>query len=394
MKTRNFFVVLIAFMSMLVFVSTSCRDTQKPDIQQAAALVDSVMIKGALTPGSNRDSLLAAQKQLAIQYTDKIKVNKISLEESYAAGKLFNFAEKYEQAIIALQRFDSATVDLKHLELLFELLIDNGKVEQARALFNKNIKPLNPEQPQNYYDYLEYGYLEQSNTTEALAVIDEALTTLDNTVAPLFVLDKAEILFNTGQKDSAYTLLNNLQNQPESDPGMQNRVSTKLNLFNLIGKPAPDILASTWIGSEPIQIKDFQGKVVIVDFWAPWCGPCRATFPHLKKLYTEYHDKGLEIIGVTRFYGRFNQLNQNLQNITPEEELPWIEKFKQHHEIQFPYAIASVEDGMKNATAWGVMGIPHIALIDKKGLVRIYAIGSGKATEDKLEKGVIQLLAE
>lgn len=394
MKIRYFYYVLIVLMFMLVFISTGCRYSQNLDIQQAAAVVDSVMIKGVVLPGSNRNSLLNEQKQLARQYTEKIDANTIDSKDAYAAGRLFNFAEKYELAITALQRFDSANVELKHLDLLFELLIDNGKVEEGQSLFINNIKPKNPPAQGKYYDYIMYGYQEQGNNTEALAVIEEALTVLDQSTSRPFIIDKAEILFNTGQQAAAREMLIELQDQTQNDPGLLNRITTKLTLFELVGKPAPEILASTWIGSEPVQIKDLSGKVVMVDFWAPWCGPCRSTFPHLKKLYAEYHNKGLEIIGVTRFYGRFNQLEQNLQNITPEDELPWLEKFKQHHEIPFPYAIASVEDGKNNGAVWGVLSIPHIVLVDKTGVVRMYALGSGKASEEKLEKGVIQLLEE
>ncbi|RYG08102.1 MAG: TlpA family protein disulfide reductase, partial [Chitinophagaceae bacterium] len=53
------------------------------------------------------------------------------------------------------------------------------------------------------------------------------------------------------------------------------------------------------IGGKPLSLADFKGKYVLLDFWASWCVPCREGNPHLKKLYAQYKNKGLEIIGVS-----------------------------------------------------------------------------------------------
>jgi len=117
-------------------------------------------------------------------------------------------------------------------------------------------------------------------------------------------------------------------------------------------------------------------------------------FPHLKKLYGEYHDQGLVIIGLTRCYGRFNQLGQNLRDLAPAAELEWITKFKEHHQISFPYAVADAEEAAANEAAYGVYGIPHMVVIDKKGVVQEYAIGSGPSSEKKLDDAIARLIAE
>lgn len=63
------------------------------------------------------------------------------------------------------------------------------------------------------------------------------------------------------------------------------------------GKPAPDLANKNPEGKE-IRLSDLKGKVVLVDFWATWCGPCVASFPHIQELYNKYHDKGFEVFCV------------------------------------------------------------------------------------------------
>lgn len=63
------------------------------------------------------------------------------------------------------------------------------------------------------------------------------------------------------------------------------------------GQPAPDLIGINPDGKE-IKLSDLKGKVVLIDFWATWCGPCRAALPHVKELYDKYHDKGFEVFCV------------------------------------------------------------------------------------------------
>lgn len=63
------------------------------------------------------------------------------------------------------------------------------------------------------------------------------------------------------------------------------------------GKPAPDLIGVNHKG-EPEKLSDLKGKVVLVDFWATWCGPCRASLPHVYEVYKKYHDKGFEVFCV------------------------------------------------------------------------------------------------
>jgi thiol-disulfide isomerase/thioredoxin len=170
------------------------------------------------------------------------------------------------------------------------------------------------------------------------------------------------------------------------------RIQALLNLFNLVGEKAPELVVDNWIGIDSLSLEQLRGHVVLLDFWAPWCGPCRTMLPFLKNLYERYYDKGLEIIGVTRYYGFFNQMGKNIKNLKPSQELKWIKKFRTRYQVPYPYAVASMTSGQLNSLAYGVSGIPHTILIDRNGHVRMYSIGFDESKKSKIATGVMELI--
>ena len=394
MKKSIVFLYSIPVIVFFIIFIHGCGPSPEADLQLKIAEVDSLFIKGIQAGITNRDSLMDEQRLLAKNYTKKLNPSRVPSGDLFAAGQLYFFSGEHDKAITVLERKDLNQADMDYLDFLFKLYADNQELDKAKNLFFTFIKPQKPPEGENYYFYLYYGFLEQGDDQQALEVIDDGINSLAKQIADPLKIDKADLLFNMGYKKEAMDLLDNLSRNRTIKKRVRARIQAKKNLFDLIGKQAPELLVENWLDSEPLQIINLRGRVVLLDFWAPWCGPCRAMFPHLKKLYSEYNTKGLEIIGITRYYGMFNQMEQELRNLTPNDELEWIRKFKTFHEIPFPYAIAETRAGETNAQSYGVTGIPHMLLIDKKGIVRYYSIGSGRSSEEKLENGVIELLNE
>lgn len=99
-----------------------------------------------------------------------------------------------------------------------------------------------------------------------------------------------------------------------------------------------------------IQLSDFKGKVIILDFWATWCPPCTAELPHFKALYAEYYDQGLEIVGVALDKGGAAVLK------------PFVQK----NEIPYPILIGN---NKVTAAYGGIRGIPTTFVIDRQGRI-------------------------
>jgi thiol-disulfide isomerase/thioredoxin len=148
----------------------------------------------------------------------------------------------------------------------------------------------------------------------------------------------------------------------------------------------PEIVATQWIDQVPVKLSDLRGQVVLLDFWAPWCGPCRFTFPRLQHWHETYKDKGLIILGMTNYFGQADG-----HRATPGEELIYLRSFKKKNRLPYGFAIA---DSSINDLNYGVFTIPMSFLIDRQGRMRYISMGASADEIASLGKMLEKVMAE
>jgi thiol-disulfide isomerase/thioredoxin/outer membrane lipoprotein-sorting protein len=140
---------------------------------------------------------------------------------------------------------------------------------------------------------------------------------------------------------------------------------------DLIGKEAPDLSLQTLTG-ETVKLADLRGKIVLLDFWATWCEPCRDQMPAIAKLHRETRDQGVVLLGVN-------------DDETAEKALKWAR--------EQGYDWPSLYDGkQKDARRkYKVDGIPTLVLIDKQGIIAEYQLGSGEIVDASVRSALKKL---
>ena len=134
-------------------------------------------------------------------------------------------------------------------------------------------------------------------------------------------------------------------------------------------RPAPDF-ALPLIDGGQLQLSSYRGKVVLLDFWATWCVPCREETPHFVELQQKYGAQGLQIIGVS-------------MDDSPDP----VHTFYQQFHVNYPVVMGTADVG---AAYGGVLGLPIAFLIDREG--RIYAKHMGATGAAVFEKDITTLL--
>ena len=175
---------------------------------------------------------------------------------------------------------------------------------------------------------------------------------MDANVFNLVALVVEEGAATPSLKDEALKILADDVKNPRAAEIMQ-RVQETATLHSLENRPLT--LAGPLVDGKPFTSTDWKGKVILVNFWASWCPPCRAELPRVVEVYSQYHNKGLEVLGVS-----CDKSAADLQSfLADNKDIVWPQMFDASNAGWHPLA-----------TQFGINGIPTMFLIDKKGIVR------------------------
>ncbi len=242
------------------------------------------------------------------------------------------------------------------------------------------------------------AFRDANNRQKAEAALDDMRAVAVATTSPSFyyyaVDQKIKYLIETGRKPAALELYTSALASSVKDfpnKAQQSEVETRLRKrdqhYKLMGEMAPEMPAiDQWFPGKQVTLADMRGKVVLLDFWATWCGPCFEAFPALTEWQQDHEKDGLVILGVTRYYDAQVGFKDNIPG-----ETGMLKSFRDKHKLLYDFVVAKDQSIQ---ILYGATSLPTVVFIDRKGIIRYIETGTSPTRVEQMREMMLKLLAE
>lgn len=253
-----------------------------------------------------------------------------------------------------------------HTQLLYSTMKSMQTFDNRKIEINKKFNEIQNSPMRDSLTGILVKQFQATDSLQKIALIEQ-MEKHPASLAWIFFQDKLDISNDieiVKKLDAAM-----LKAYPENQFVRERHKQVELESKTAIGAMAPEIALPDADG-KILKLSSLKGKVVLIDFWASWCGPCRKENPHVVNLYSKYRDKGFEIFSVS-----LDKEKSSWINAIAKDNLTW----KNHvSDLKYWKSAAALE--------YGVSSIPYTVLIDKKG-----KIVAKKLRGEELEKKIMEL---